>query len=37
MACKWCSDRMGITESLEELGIEVIYVGPVMSELLKNN
>jgi hypothetical protein len=35
MACKWCSDRMGITDDLEALGIEVLYVGPVISELLK--
>ena len=35
MACKWCSDRMGISEDLEALGIEVLYVGPVISELFK--
>ncbi len=35
MACKWCSDRMGISENLEALGIEVLYVGPVISERLK--
>lgn len=35
MACKWCSERMGITEELESLGIEVLYVGPVISELIK--
>ncbi|NLV71779.1 MAG: DsrE family protein [Actinobacteria bacterium] len=35
MACKWCSDRMGVTEQLEDLGIEVLYVGSVISDLLK--
>lgn len=35
MACKWCSERMGITSQLEELGIEVLYVGSVISDLLK--
>lgn len=33
IACKWCSDRMGSTEDLETLGIEVSYVGPTISEL----
>jgi hypothetical protein len=36
LACKWCSDRMEISEILESLGIKVIYVGPVISELLKD-
>ncbi len=36
MACKWCADRMGIADDLEALGIEVLYVGPVISELLKS-
>jgi hypothetical protein len=36
MACKWCSERMGITADLEALGIEVLYVGPVISDLLKD-
>ena len=35
MACQWCSDRMGISDALRELGIEVLPVGPVMSRLLK--
>jgi hypothetical protein len=35
MACKGCSERMGITADLEALGIEVLYVGPVISDLLK--
>ena len=36
MACKWCSDRMGITGELEKAGINVMYVGPVISDLLKS-
>jgi hypothetical protein len=36
MACKWCADRMGIADELEALGMEVLYVGPVISELLKS-
>ena len=36
MACKWCADRMNITAKLEEAGIKVIYVGTVISQLLKD-
>jgi hypothetical protein len=36
MACKWCADRMGITGELEELGIKVVYVGPIISQLLRD-
>jgi hypothetical protein len=35
MACKWCSDRMGISQILEGIGIKVVYVGSIMSELLR--
>jgi len=35
MACKWCSDRMGISQILEDIGIKVVYVGSIISELLK--
>ena len=35
LACKWCADRMGITEKLEAAGIKVVYVGSVISDLLK--
>ena len=35
MACKWCSDRMGISQKLEDMGIKVVYVGSIMSELLR--
>jgi len=36
MACKWCADRMNITGILEDAGIKVVYVGSIMSELLKD-
>ena len=36
LACKWCSDRMGITAQLEAQGITVVYVGPVISQLIKD-
>jgi len=36
MACKWCADRMNITGKLEEAGIKVVYVGSIISELLKD-
>jgi len=36
MACKWCADRMNITGKLEEAGIKVVYVGPIISQLLKD-
>ena len=35
-ACKWCSDRMGITSQLEAQGITVVYVGPIISQLIKD-
>jgi len=36
LACKWCSDRMGITPQLESQGVTVVYVGPVISQLIKD-
>ena len=36
MACRWCADRMNITSRLENIGIKVIYVGSVISQLLKD-
>ena len=35
LACKWCADRMGITEKLEAVGIKVEFVGSIISDLLK--
>ncbi|MCP3953978.1 MAG: DsrE family protein, partial [Desulfobacterales bacterium] len=34
---KACADQLGVTETLEGLGIEVIYWGVPLTELLKNN
>jgi hypothetical protein len=36
VACKWCADRMNITARLEEAGIKVVYVGTIISQLLKD-
>jgi hypothetical protein len=35
LACKWCADRMGISEKLEATGVKVVYVGSIISDLLK--
>ncbi len=36
-ACKACADQLGVTDSLEALGIEVIYWGAPLTKLLKEN
>lgn len=36
-ACKWCADQYGVAEQLSKMGIEVIYYGKALSELIKNN
>jgi len=36
MACKAYADEWNITGVLEEAGIKVIYVGPIISQLLKD-
>jgi hypothetical protein len=35
LACKACSDRLGATEALEELGVNVFYVGTALTDMLK--
>jgi hypothetical protein len=35
IACKACSDRLGATEALEQLGVNVFYVGTALTEMLK--
>ena len=35
-ACKACSDQLGVTDALEEMGIEVKYWGAPLTEILKN-
>jgi len=37
MACKACSDSYGVTEILEKLGIEVMYMGVPLTEYLKSD
>ena len=34
-ACKACADSYGVTPKLEELGIQVIYMGSELTEYLK--
>lgn len=34
-ACKACSDMYGVSEKLEELGINVYYIGKVLSDYIK--
>lgn len=36
-ACKACADQLGVTEALEEIGIEVKYWGEPLTELLRND
>jgi hypothetical protein len=35
MACKACSDRLGASEALEALGVNVFFVGTTLTEMLK--
>jgi hypothetical protein len=34
-ACKACADKLGVTETLESLGIEVIYMGEPLTKYIK--
>jgi len=34
-ACKACADQLGVTETMEKLGVEVIYWGGPLTEVLK--
>lgn len=36
LACKACAEMFGVTSQLEELGIEVIYMGVPLTEMLQN-
>ena len=36
MICKYCADRMNITGILEEAGFKVIYVSPIMAQMIKD-
>ena len=35
-ACKACSDALGASEALQELGVDVFYVGTALTEMLKS-
>ena len=35
LACKACSDLYGVTDKIEALGIQVIYMGAPLTEMLK--
>ena len=37
MACKACSDSYGVSDTLEELGIHVKYMGEPLTQILKGN
>ena len=36
-ACKGCADQLGVTEILEGIDIEVIYQGPPLTLILKDD
>jgi hypothetical protein len=36
IACKFISDREGISEKIEDCGVKVDYVGTIISELIKD-
>ncbi|MCJ7737668.1 MAG: DsrE family protein [Anaerolineae bacterium] len=35
IACKACADIYGVSDALEELGVNVFYVGQALTEMLK--
>jgi hypothetical protein len=37
LACKACADSYGVSEKLEALGIEVLYAGRPLTEMLKSD
>jgi hypothetical protein len=36
LACRACAENYGVAERLAELGVEVIYMGQPLTEMLKN-
>jgi hypothetical protein len=36
IACKACADMYGVTEKLQELGVNVFYVGSFFTDMLKS-
>jgi hypothetical protein len=37
VACKGCADQLNVTQRLEEMGVEVIYTGEMLTSLLKED
>jgi hypothetical protein len=37
VACKACADSYGVSEQLEQLGVEVKYMGVPLSDMLKQD
>ncbi|MCK9363128.1 MAG: DsrE family protein [Syntrophales bacterium] len=37
LACRWCAERMNIVAPLEAAGLNVVYVGSVISDLIKDD
>jgi hypothetical protein len=37
VACKACSDSYGVSDNLEELGVEVKYMGRPLTDMLKGD
>lgn len=37
LACKACADRYGVSETLQDIGIEVKYMGVGLTEMLKGS
>ncbi len=37
IACKGCSDQLGVSERLEEMGIEVQYYGDGLTDILQDD
>ena len=35
-ACKACADQLGVTEALENMNVEVIYWGELLTKILKS-
>ena len=36
-ACKACADQLGVTENLQDLGIEIIYWGEELTRILQDD
>ena len=36
LVCKWCADELGVSGAIEQAGFKVLYVGEIMSQLLKD-